>query len=167
MSAKTSVINDLFAAAEPLFGRAPDDAELQSFLNAVGKWPVPAFGPEEFSLYVADKPRGFCLLFEDAETVKHPDAAGKPARTPIFIGCFFYNEGVDGYQAFAGALPLGITWADTASSLVSKLGPPDSEIKSKKTGLVTSHGWPAGRLLLTVAYRGGGSSIRHIYVGIT
>jgi hypothetical protein len=166
MTVNPSIINNLFSAAEPLFGRTPDDAELQSFLSALGKWPIPEFGAEDFYLYIPDKAQGYCLFFEDADILKHPAAAGKPPRTPILVGCFFYNEGVDEYHAFAGALPLGITWADTASSLVSKLGPPKNEIKNKKTGLLSSHRWPAGQLLVSAVYRGGGTSIKHIYVGI-
>lgn len=162
----TSLLDDLYSAVDRLLGRTPDDAEMQAFLSALGHWPLQVLGPEDFNIYLEDEARGFCLLFEDCSVVPHPLAASKPAETPIFTGCFFYAEGVEGYHAYAGALPYGITWSDTASSLVSKLGPPKNEMKSKRTGLLIAHRWPAGQWLLTARYSAGGSSLGHLYVGI-
>jgi len=162
----TSPLGDVYSAVDRLLGRTPDDAELQSFLSALGYWPLQVLGPEDFNLYLEDKARGFCLLFEDCSVVPHPLAAGKPAGTLIFAGCFFYAEGVEGYHAYAGALPYGITWSDTASSIVAKLGPPKNEIKSKRTGVLMAHRWQAGQWLLTASYHAGGSSLEHLYVGI-
>jgi hypothetical protein len=164
--ATTLAMDDLFPTAEPLFGRTPDDPDLQAFLMAVGKWPVPPFGDEELIMYLEDKPRGFALVIEDAGTVKHPAAEGLAAQTPLFTACFFFAEGVEGYQAFPGKIPSGIVWSDNASSLVAKLGPPKNDIKNKKTGALQAHRWPAGTLLLTARYLGGGTSLRHVYLGI-
>lgn len=163
---KTMPIKDLFASADQLLGRTPDDTELRTLLQSLGMWPLPAFGPEELSIYLEDRARGFCLEFRDSSSVRHPVAAGKPAQTPIFEGVFFYAEGVDGYRAYVGTFPYGITWSDTAASLPSKVGPPKHEIKNKKTGLLSSHRWSAGRWNLTARYRGGGVSIKHLHLGI-
>ena len=114
---KTLPMKDLSGSAERLLGRTPDDPELQTFLKTLGRWPLPPFGPEELTIYW-DKALGFCLVFDDSSTVKHSIAAGNQAGTPIFVGTFFYAEGVDGYHAYAGPLPYGITWSDTANSLV-------------------------------------------------
>jgi hypothetical protein len=149
-----------------LLGRTPDDSELHELLATLGNWPLRAFGPEELSIYLHDKVRGFCLVFDDSTTVRHPVASGKPAQTPIFVGAFFYAEGVDGYHAYAGAMPYGIGWSDTAKSLVSKIGPPKFEIKNKQTGQLRSHRWPAGQWMLTALYGGGGTSIKHMHLGI-
>jgi hypothetical protein len=157
---------DMFASVERLLGRTPDDNELRSFLQQLGKWPVPEFGPEELTIYLEDKARGFCLVFDDSATVRHPIAANKSPQTAIFVGCFFYSEGVDGYHAFTGSLPYGITWSDNSTTTVSKIGPPKHEIKNKNTGLLSSHRWQVGQWMLTVRYKGGGSSIRHIHLGI-
>jgi hypothetical protein len=162
---KTPPEENIFAQAEKLLGKSPDD-ELRAILEALGKWPIPPFGPEELTIYLEDKPRGFCLVFDDSSTVQHPVAANKPPQTPIFVGCFFYAEGVDGYHAFKGALPYGISWSDNASSMVSKIGPPKHEIKNKKTGLLSSHRWQIGQWMLTARYTGGGSAIRHLHLGI-
>jgi hypothetical protein len=162
----TSLVNDLYTAVDRLLGRTPDDAELQAFLSALSYWPLQVLGPEDFRIYLEDKARGFCLLFEDCSVVPHPLATGKAAKTPIFTGCFFYAEGVEGYHAYKGVLPYGITWSDTASSLVSTLGPTESEIKSKRTSMLTAHVWPAGQWFLTASYLAGGSSLKHLYVGI-
>ena len=158
--------SDVFAATARLLGQAPDDPDLRMFLESLGKWPLPAFGPEELSIYVEDKTRGFSLEFRDSSSLKHPIAAGKPPQTPVFESAFFYAEGVDGYHAYAGMLPHGITWADTATSIMSKMGSPKHEIKNKKTGLLTSHRWPEGQWMLGARYGGGGTSIKHLHIGI-
>lgn len=163
---KKSPMKDLFASSERLLGRTPDDTELQAFLGALGMWPLPDFEPEELTIYLEDKDRGFCLMFDDSSSVQHPVAAGKPAETPIFVSAYFYAEGVEEYHAFAGTLPYGIIWSDTANSLVSKMGPPKHEIKTKSDGRLSAHVWPAGQWWLTASYVGGGSSIDYLYLNI-
>lgn len=138
------LVNDLYSVVDGLLGRPPEDAELQSFLEALGHWPL-TLGPEDILRYLAHQDRGFCLLFMDASGHPHPVARGKPPRTPIFKGCFFYAEGVEECRAFAGALPNGITWSDTATTLLAKLGPPKNAIISRKRGVLTSHFWTMGQ----------------------
>lgn len=159
-------LDDIYSVVEQLLGKTPDDAELQSFLVAIGKWPLSAFGPEDLSIYLEDKRLGYCLLFEDCSTVRHPLATDKVAETPIFVGCFFYSEGVDGYRAYAGKLPSSITWFDTPNTLVYKLGTPMNEIMNKKTGALLGHRWQAGQWLLSASYSGG-EKLKHLYLGIT
>jgi hypothetical protein len=163
---KTPPTQDLFASAERLLGRTPDDGELQKFLEDLRKWPLPAFGPEELSIYLADKDQGFCLQFDDSSTIQHPVAAGKVAETPLFVRCFFYAEGVEEYHAFSGTLPNGITWSDNATSLVSKIGLPKHEIKSKKTGKLTGHRWARGQWMLTASYKRDGAFLEYLDLGI-
>lgn len=163
---KAVSVKDLFSFTQALLGRTSNDHELRSILEGLGKWPIPAFGPEELTLYLADKSQGFCLVFDDGSTVKHAVAAGKGSQTPIFVGGFFYAEGVDEYHAFSGTLPNGIVWSDSASSLLSKMGPPKHEITNKKTGALSSHRWPLGQWMLTARYAGGGSSIKHLHLGL-
>jgi len=163
---KTSPINDIFASAERLLGRTSDDPELKILLQALGFWPLPEFESEESSIYLEDEARGFCLVFDDSSSLEHPLAAGKPPGTPIFRNVFLYSEGVGDYHAYKGTLPHGITWSDTANTLVAKMGPPKNEIKNKKTGKLSAHRWPAGRWMLTASYGGGGSSLNRLNLDI-
>ena len=163
---KTFRLEDLFSIVDSLLGRTPDDLELQSFLTALGNWPLPDFEEEEFTIYLEDKARGFCLLFEDCSAVRHPLASGKPEKMPIFIGCFFYAEGVDEYSMFKGTLPENIVWSDDSTSLVAKLGVPNNEIINKKTGRLMAHRWSVKQWLLTASYDSGGF-LQELYLGIT
>jgi hypothetical protein len=163
---KSSSMDTLFESVERLLGRTPENPELQTLLEALDMWPLPDFEDEELTIYLEDKPRGFCLVFDESSSVQHPVAAGKPAGTPIFVGTFLYNEDVEDYRAFRGKLPHGITWADNAESLVAKLGPPKREIRNKRDGKLSAHGWPCGQWWLTASYVGGGSSMDHLDLNI-
>ena len=44
-------------------------------------WPLPDFEDEEFTIYLEDKPRGFCLVFDDSSTVQHKTAASEREDT--------------------------------------------------------------------------------------
>lgn len=166
MSAPASALDTLYSDVEPLFGHTPEDPALESFLRSIGMWPVPPLGDEDLTVYVSDKKRGFSLLFDDSDRVNHPSAAGKPSRSRLFVAVYFYAEGHEGYSAFPGKLPLGITWADTPDSLIKRLGQPESELKSKKTGALTAHWWPAKPYVLITGYRSGGTALRTVYLGI-
>lgn len=136
-----------------VLGRPVGDAALREFLEALGHWPLPRFKSDESTLYVEDKPRGFCLLVR------------KAAQAAVLDGCFCYAEGVDDYRAFAGALPLGITWSDSAASLVTRLGEPMHEIKNKKTGKLSSQFWRlTDTCEVSAVYVGGGERLKHVYV---
>ena len=71
MSANAFPVEDIAPLVIRLAGRTPDDAELRSFLSALGRWPLPAFPPDEFDVSVEDQQRGFSLSFRDAATLKH------------------------------------------------------------------------------------------------
>jgi hypothetical protein len=104
-------------------------------------------------------------MFEDAQTVKHPTAAGKQPRTPLFVGCYFFTPNKDGFQLFQGALPHAVTWSDTPDTLLDKLGPVKNNIVSKKTGALTAQRWLIDGQLLTVGYKDG--VIEDVYIGVT
>lgn len=157
-------IDEVSASVLRLAGRTPDDSDLRAFLVALGAWPLDDFPADEYDVYFKDKARGFTLMFQDARTVKHPMAAGKPSRTPLFVGCYFYTQGKDGYQLFQGALPHGVTWSDTPDTLLARLGPVKNNIVSKKTGALTAQRWLLDGLLLTVGYKNG--VIEDVYIGI-
>ena len=162
----TSPTSNLYDTIAPLFGRTPEDPELAAVLGTLGELPFRGLASDEFSRYLTKKTAGYCLLFEDAETVRHPTAQGKARKTPIFTGCFFYPEGVDEYAQFTGALPEGILWTDSAATLPAKLGAPKNEIINKKTGRLKAHRWSKGALLLTASYKADATSLHHIYIGI-
>jgi len=161
-----SFIIDILTTSERLLGRSADDSELQSFLNTLNMWPLSPFGTDEFRIYAEDKDRGICLLFKDSATIKHQVAANKIPGTPIFSSIFFYADGVEGYHAYSGQLPLGINWIDTVSRLVSRLGAPQHEIRNNKTGQLRAQKWPLGHLSVTVVYVAGGSSIERVDLGL-
>lgn len=158
-------LNAITPAVLRLAGRAAEDPELRAFLESCGAWPLKPFPDDEFHVGFTDKSRGFELQFEDAALVKHVAAAGKPARTPLFVGAYFFNEGNNDSRRFVGDLPYGVTWRETADQLVARLGPPRAIFTSRKTGLVTGHRWAVDGLLMTVGYRNG--TIEDVYVGIT
>ena len=165
MTPKTFPVDDIAPTVIRLAGRTPDDPELRTFLSAIGSWPLAPFPADEFDVYFEDKVRGFSLSFQDAATLKHPAAAGKPSRTPIFVGGFFYSQGKDGYQQFKGALPHGIAWAESPDSLAAKLGAPKFNITNKKTGNLQAYRWEIDGQMLSANFKNDGS-IGHVYVGI-
>lgn len=165
MNSNALPIDTIASSVLTLAGRTPDDPELHAFLVRLSAWPLGEFPSDEFDLYHIDKERGFCLMFEDAAKVNHPSAQGKKPRTPLLVGCYFYTQGKDDYEQFAGPLPYGVTWTDTPDSLTARLGPAKNVIVSKKTGALTAHRWAIDTLLMTVGYRKG--AIEDLYVGIT
>jgi len=168
MSTTPSALQNLFPTAAPLFGRTADDPDLKAFLTDLKMWPLPELDEDEIEIYHDDEKRGFCLYFVQAERVKVkvPALAGKPGDTLVFVGCFFYADGVNDHLAFRGAMPLDITWSDTASSLVARLGAPKAEIKNKKTGVLTTHRWNAPQPIMQTSYDSGGNALEEVYVGI-
>jgi hypothetical protein len=164
MNNKKLNIDSISSSVLHLAGRIPTDPELMAFLSAVGAWPLDDFPPDEFNIYFEDKALGFCLLFEDAAIVRNPIAIGKPARTPIFVGCYYYSQGKDGYQQFMGSLPFGVDWIDTPISILAKLGTAKKNILNQKTGQLIAHRWEIDGLLLTVGYKN--DVIEDVYVGI-
>src|SRR5690242_9980779 len=117
MTTPTISVNDITPAVLRLAGRTTDDPELRTFLEQCGAWPLKPFPADEFNVAFADHARGFQLLFEDAATVQHAAAAGKPARLPLFVGAYYFNAGTDDYQPFTGALPHGVQWTDSPDDL--------------------------------------------------
>jgi hypothetical protein len=103
-------------------------------------------------------------LFESTNNAIHKSAS-RPPDAVIFAGCFFYAEGVEDYRAFSGPLPIGITWSDTPSTLVAKLGPPDNEIKNKKTGALSAQRWFVRSVRITASFNAK-ATLDHVYAGI-
>lgn len=165
MSTPTT-LETLFERAEPLFGLAITDSKVQALLADLGHWPAPELPAEEFIVYIEDKPLGYCLKLDDAATVKNPIVAGLAPRTRVFVGCFFFSEGIDGYKQFAGRLPHGIAWSDDPQAVLKKVGQPKFEFKNKTTGVLSTHRWDCGAWHLTVKYRDDGKSVRHINVDL-
>jgi hypothetical protein len=117
-----------------------------------------------WDLYVEDKPRGFCLVFSEAQQLSD----GK-SRVPQLSGCFLYSKGKDGYRAFVHPMPKGITWKDSAASLQTKLGKPAFEYRDKKSGNLTGQRWQdrdSAKPYLTVGYVKNGAAIDDVYIGI-
>ncbi len=165
MHKPTIADDDITPEVLRLAGRTSDDPELQTFLEKSGAWPLKPFPAGEFNLAFKDELRSYELLFEDAATVQHAAAAGKPARLPLFVGAYYFNEGSAGQRPFAGILPHGVTWHDTPDQLLARLGAPKNTITAKKTGALSAHRWAIEGLLLTVGYRHG--VVEDVYVGIT
>ncbi len=143
-----------------LLGRNTDDESLRGFLEALGLWPLPRMTDGE-DLYAEDKPRGFCLIFGE-------EKAG-PKPKPRLIGCYYYSEGKDDYCAFAAPMPRAVVWSTNANALATALGPPSSEIRSKKTGALTSQRWKeddAAKRYVSVGYRNDGAVIETVYAGV-
>jgi hypothetical protein len=162
----SSTVDSLFAASERLLGRTPNDPELKEVLVGLAAWPLPEFDEDEISVYVENEPAGYDLEFRDSSTVDHPVAEGKSPGTPVFVSAFFYNEGVEDYGQFKGALPNGISWSDTSNDLVRKLGKPKREFKNKADGKLNGHGWPRGEWWLTASYAEDGAVLERFDLGI-
>ena len=143
--------------------RTVEDAELRGFVEGLGHWPLPRF-PGGEDLYIGRKDRGYCLVFRQVKA-----SAGGKGYTAQLSGVFLHSAGDEENRAFDQAMPMGITWSDTASSLVSRLGPPSNEIKNKKTGMLSSHRWKAddgSRRYVSVSYGQDGAVIRRLYLGV-
>lgn len=166
MRTATSVTQNLSATIQPLLGRPADDAELRNLLTALGHWPIPSFPSDEFIVYVENQDQGYSLQFDDAATVRSPVASGQPARTALLAGCFLYSEGADDYHAFLGSLPFDMTWLDSATAVIGKIGAPKYTIMNKKTNALSAHGWDGDTWSLSVKYRDGGRAIRHVHLGL-
>lgn len=108
-------------------GKPVDDADAAALLAAIweGARPAPTLG----TTYLGNKPAGFCVYLKE----------GTPK--PSVEGCFFYAGGTEGYERFPGELPHGIAFGDGRDALVEKLGPPQKERVSKKTGKLVTMGW--------------------------
>lgn len=48
---------------------------------------------------------------------------------------FLYNQGADGFQAFTGELPAGLSWRDTRADVERRLGAPESVRGSGEIGV--------------------------------
>jgi hypothetical protein len=144
-------------AVERLCGRPATDPEVKSLIAALDLR-LGELEAGEGTLYVDDRNRGFCFSLS-------PDRSTGALRLE---GCHLYSEGHESHRGFSHALPLGITWDDTSTSLV-RLGPPSTEIVNKKTGQLSSQRWwldePAKKYV-SVGYAGGGARIRVIFMGI-
>lgn len=145
-----------------LSGRPAQDPELRKFLDAIQQWPLEPFPPDEFHVFAEDKALGYSLKFEDAAV---GEAKAYPARTPLLVGGFFYSQGKDGFQQFAGTLPFGVTWGDSPEQLVAKLGAPKFTINNKKTGAVQAYRWAVEGCMLSTNFKNDGS-IGHVFVGV-
>jgi hypothetical protein len=150
-----------------LLGKNSEDAELRSFLAALGLWPLPRKKRDDFALYLEKKRQGFCLLFDEA-----PKVAGQKGQLLILNACFFYSQGKDGYRGFAHAMPCRIRWADTMKSLASRLGPATHEYKDKETGFIHGQRWEGkgreylgGKAYVAVGYTRAGR-LDDVFLGI-
>lgn len=163
---KNDISSTLVQRIRPLLGRPAEDSEVIELLGTLNNLPFPGFKEDEFSLFIENKPHGFCLLFQDAEVLNNDFATSKKSRLPILSACYFYPGGIEGFEKFTGPLPLDIAWEDNAASLIQSLGPHKSEIIDKKTGLVTSRRWTDDNYILIIKFKDGGNSIRHIFHGL-
>jgi hypothetical protein len=163
VTAPPLAMDEFCAKTMSLMGHTARDTDLQTFLAALKLWPLPRW-KDVWDLYVEDKPRGFCLVFSEAENL----SVGR-SRVPKLSGCFLYSKGKDGYRAFLHPMPKGITWTDSAASLHAKLGKPGYEYRDKKSGALTGHRWqdrdPA-KPYLAVGYVKDGTAIDDVYIGI-
>jgi hypothetical protein len=66
-------------------------------------------------------------------------------------------------------MPKGITWSDSSASLLARLGPPSSGIRSKKTGKLTSERWlgadKANDPYVAAGYVDDGARLEDVFVG--
>lgn len=101
-----------------LFGAEFDAPETKAFFK---EWKFDEeFDPDMFPYrFIEDHSRGISLQFAHSES---DDDDAKPAYA--FCGAFFYDEGIDGFSKFQGALPSGIAFSDTRKQVRTKLGKP-------------------------------------------
>lgn len=158
-------INSLAATLPSIIGRATDEPEVKTILSSIGSWPVPAFKADEFDSGHVDQARGFEIGFRAAMALEHPRVTAK-GRTPVVASGIFYAGGKDGISRFEGALPLGITWADSAETLPSKLGEASTTVRNKKTGGVKAYRWPADNGLEVEAVFQSDGSLAHVHLGL-
>jgi hypothetical protein len=155
---------NLFSKVEKLLGETPDNKELAAIVSWMGYRKFPSFKDEEWAIYLSKENYGFCLKFDDAELVKHACAKGKPPRTPILTGGFFYAKGVEDYHQFSGLLPHGMEWSDTPASVEKKFKGKAKPFKNKTTKVLEAHFLVFGRVRITVSYKQDLSSVSDFYL---
>ncbi|UDL03568.1 hypothetical protein [Marinobacter sp. CA1] len=100
-----------------LFGKNIESPEVHSFLKKHPSFKVgdPDYGRQ----YVESKNDGVDLLFE-------PDGGPQGGKTKDLRNCqtiFLYAQGKDEHEKFPGEVPLGFSFSDSRSDLLSKAAP--------------------------------------------
>ena len=91
---------------ESLIGRAPTDAELQEFLSGMDEEPeMDSFAGMELRLFPRN---GLDLYFDEQGRL---------------VTLFLYGPGHDDHRGYAGRLPGGLCFSDSARDLALKMGP--------------------------------------------
>jgi hypothetical protein len=144
------MLENLTEVAERLLGKRADTLELKTTLSDLGANEL-QIDPDDGSAYVKCPQYGFSLLFRDPARIKNPVYSSLPRDVPIFMNCFYYSEGHEGYKQFPGPLPRGLAFSDARSAVEQKLGPPSWQ--RKKEGRIVADRWDSDSRSLHVTYK--------------
>jgi len=134
---------------EAAFGKTEDSPELSSLMAKVGQTKRPKLvdGVGEVKL-----PKlGLRLAFKP----ENPKSS-----TLILSGITFHAGSEEDYQAFGGALPKGLTLADSRAVVRNKLGAPTKAVDRYRI----DH-WDSGDRRLSVEYEEAEDKIAKVYLG--
>lgn len=135
---------------ETCLGKAEDSADVRGMLTALGITQKLEPSSEGY-LRLTLAGQGLLLSF-----VPGVSADGKL----VFTGVQFYSDSEEGFTTFAGALPGGLTFADSPAQARAKLGKPTEIMKEFRI----DH-WIADGRQLTVRYTKSRDGIAHVLRG--
>ena len=100
-----------------------------------------ALEEDDFDAYVEKQEFGFCLMFTDE--AKFLGLANQPIGHGklYFSTVFFYSEGKDNYSEYQGTLPFGLSFNDTRTDALAKLGTQSWQRVAKDGARVISDRW--------------------------
>ncbi|MFM2478638.1 hypothetical protein [Celerinatantimonas sp. MCCC 1A17872] len=131
----------------------PIDSDLvASFLN---KYPSFKVGrPDSAMQYIESKPLGVDLMFRPDDGLQ----GGKSKDLRKCQSVFFYAQGKDGHEQYAGELPLGFKFSDARSDLLNKAKPQrtwkigQGEVAIDFTNPSSDH-WDQGEMSMSAHYK--------------
>jgi hypothetical protein len=136
-----------------LLGRSAKDYELIPFCaeNNLDISKV-ELEPEFYRGYLEKKQEGFSLVFTDErEFLNKPEQALRKGEL-YFSGVFFYADGKEDFSEYRGTLPKDIRFSDTREELLTKLGEPSWQRKSRKNNAVIADRWDSSENYIHITY---------------
>jgi hypothetical protein len=158
------MIDNFTETVDKLLGKPVDSPEVKVFLVNLDATENLEIDPDDGTAYISREELGFSLLFKEAGWIKNPSYASLPKNTLVFVSCFYYAEGHEGYRQFSGELPRGLSFSDSRDDVHKKLGPPSWQ--RERNGRVISEKWVFGDRSLHVTYSRNTGKIAVIVFGI-
>ena len=133
-------------------GKTAESQDVTTLLARLGVKKQPRMKRDEIDAIVNLESQGLVLLFRPAD-----DKSSQLKLAEVQI----YSDVEEGYTSFAGQLPRGLTFADSRSDAIKKLGKPD--LSRRQFRLET---WYGNDSTLTVKFAKGEGRIQMLHLGL-